>query len=123
LAISFERRLSCEVLRGPKKARARARCVVAEADPLHAAIPAAGRWPGDLTDAQVDARGVGGALDALDGLGSPAGYCVWHVVGLQRSIREWAMRQGWGGKPVHVEQAQWILVAGLGVLARHYGHA
>jgi hypothetical protein len=77
----------------------------------------------DLTDAQVDARRcVGGALDALGGLGSPAGSCVWHVVGLQRSIREWAMRQGWGGRSVRVEQAQGILVAALGVLAGHYGY-
>src|SRR5512144_2028742 len=60
---------------------------------------------GDLTDAQVDARRrVGGALDALGGLGSPAGSCVWHVVGLQRSIREWAMRQGWGGRPVRARR-------------------
>ena len=82
-----------------------------------------GRRSGDLTDAQVDARRrVGEALDALGGLGSPAGSCVWHVVGLQRSIREWAMRQGWGGRPVRVEQAQGILVAALGVLARHYGY-
>ncbi len=82
-----------------------------------------GSGPGDLTDAQVDARRrVGEALDALGGLGSPAGSCVWHVVGLQRSIREWAMRQGWGGRPVRVEQAQGILVAALGVLARHYGY-
>jgi hypothetical protein len=77
--------------------------------------------PADLTDAQVHARRrVGRALDALGGLGSPAGSCVWHVVGLQRTIREWAMRQGWGGKPVRVEQAQGILVAALGVLAGHY---
>jgi hypothetical protein len=82
-----------------------------------------GGGPGDLTDVQVDARRrVGKALDALGGLGSPAGSCVWHVVGLQRSIREWAMRQGWGGRPVRVEQAQGILVAALGVLAGHYGY-
>ncbi len=82
-----------------------------------------GGGPGDLTDAQVDARRrVGSALDALGGLGSPAGSCVWHVVGLQRSIREWAMRQGWSGRPVRVEQAQGILVAAMGVLARWYGH-
>ena len=82
-----------------------------------------GGGAGDLTDAQVDARRrVGGALDALGGLGSPAGSCVWHVVGLQRSIREWAMRQGWGGRPVRVEQAQGILVAALGVLAGRYGY-
>jgi hypothetical protein len=54
------------------------------------------------------------ALHALGGLGSPAGQCVWHVVGLQRSLREWALRQGWGGRPVRVEQAQGILVAALG---------
>jgi hypothetical protein len=82
-----------------------------------------GGGPGDLTDAQVDARRrVGQALDALGGLGSPAGSCVWHVVGLQRSIREWAMRQGWGGRPVRVEQAQGILVAALGMLAGFYGY-
>jgi len=78
----------------------------------------------DLTDAQVDARcRVGSALDALGGLGSPAGGCVWHVVGLQHSVREWAMRQGWGGRPVRVEQAQGILVAALGMLAGYYGYA
>ena len=82
-----------------------------------------GGGPGDFTDAQVDARRrIGKALDALGGLGSPAGSCVWHVVGLQRSIREWAMRQGWGGRPVRVEQAQGILVAALGVLAGWYGY-
>jgi hypothetical protein len=85
------------------------------------------RLPGggaaDLTDAQVHARRrVSEALDALGGLGSPAGSCVWHVVGLQRSIREWAMRQGWGGRPVRVEQAQGILIAALGTLAGHYGY-
>ena len=62
------------------------------------------------------------SLEALGGLSSPAGSCVWHVVGLQRSVREWAMRQGWGGRPVRQEQAQGILVAALGVLAAHFGH-
>lgn len=82
-----------------------------------------GGGPGDLTDTQVDARRhVGAVLDALGGLGSPAGSCVWHVVGLQRSIREWAMRQGWGGKPVNEKHAQGILIAALGVLAGHYGY-
>jgi len=44
------------------------------------------------------------------------------LTGLQRSVREWAIRQGWGGRPVRQEQAQGILIAGLGVLARHLGH-
>jgi hypothetical protein len=46
---------------------------------------------------------------------------VWRVVGLQRSVREWAMRQGWGGRFVRIDQAQGILVAALGMLAGHYG--
>ncbi|QLH40820.1 MAG: hypothetical protein HWD60_20405 [Defluviicoccus sp.] len=72
---------------------------------------------------QVDARRrMSSALDALGGLGSPAGSCVWHVVGLQRSIREWAMRQGWGGRPVNEKHAQGILIAALGVLAGHYSY-
>ena len=37
--------------------------------------------------------------------------------GLQRSVRKWAIRQGWGGRPVRQEQAQGILIAALGVLA------
>ncbi len=82
-----------------------------------------GSGPGDITDAQVDARRrVGEALDALGGLGTPAGSCVWHVVGLQRSVREWAMRQGWGGRPINEKHAQGILIAALGMLAPHYGY-
>ena len=73
----------------------------------------------ELTETQIDARRrIDKAMDALGGLGSPAGSCVWHVVGLQRSTREWAMRQGWGGRPVRIEQAQ-----GSGSGAWHAGGA
>jgi hypothetical protein len=61
-------------------------------------------------------------MQALGGISSPAGSCVWHVVGLQRSVREWAIRQGWGGRLVRHEQAQGILVAALGMLAGYLGH-
>ena len=54
------------------------------------------------------------------GLDSAAGSCVWHVVGCGCSIREWAARRGWGGRPVGHAQAQGILVAALGVLAAHF---
>lgn len=81
------------------------------------------RGTGDLTDAQVGARErVGRAMDVLGGIGSPGGSSVWHVVGLQCSIREWALREGWGGRPVKHEHAQGMLVAALGVLAKHYGY-
>jgi hypothetical protein len=42
-------------------------------------------------------------------------------VGCEASVREWAMRQGWGGRPVPTSQAQGMLVAALAVLAAHYG--
>jgi hypothetical protein len=74
------------------------------------------------TERQLDLRRkVAAALDALGGQSSAAGCCVWHVVGYEASVREWAMRQGWRGKPVGHSQAQGILVAALGVLAGHYG--
>jgi hypothetical protein len=53
---------------------------------------------------------------------SPAGSCVWHVVGLQRSVREGARRQGWGGRPVEQKEARGNLVAALGMLAVHFGY-
>jgi hypothetical protein len=86
-------------------------------------VPGTGREP-DLSERQLHARRrVHDALQALRGISSPAGSCVWHVVGLQRSVREWALRQGWGGRPVRQEQAQGILVAALEVLAGHFGYA
>jgi hypothetical protein len=101
--------------------------IVANLDPLRAVpivrVPGTGREP-DLSERQLDARcRVHAAMQALGGISSPAGSCVWHVVGLQRSVREWAIRQGWGGRPVRQEQAQGILIAALGILATHYGHS
>jgi hypothetical protein len=95
--------------------------IVANLDPLRAIpilrVPGTGREP-ELNERQLDARRrVHGALQALGGISSPAGGCVWHVVGLQQSVREWAIRQGWGGKSLRQEQVQGILVAALGMLA------
>jgi hypothetical protein len=85
-------------------------------------VPGTGREP-ELNERQLHARRrVHEAMEALGGISSPAGSCVWHVVGLQRSVREWAIRQGWGGRPVRQEQAQGILVGALGVLAAHNGN-
>jgi hypothetical protein len=71
---------------------------------------------------QIDARRrVARAMDALGGHGSPAGSVVWFVVGLEMSIREWSARQGWSGRPVPQPIAGGMLVAGLGILAMHFG--
>jgi hypothetical protein len=84
------------------------------------------RLPGKSADAlserTIDARRkVADALDALGGHHSAAGSCAWHVLGLEMSVREWAIRQGWGGRPVSPPQAQGMLVATLAVLAGHFG--
>ena len=68
------------------------------------------------------ARAVRDALDAVGGSGSPAGSALWYVAGLQMSIRDWALRDGWNGKRVEKSEAKGILVAALGVLARYYGY-
>jgi hypothetical protein len=101
--------------------------IIAQLDTLRALpvlrVPGTGREP-DQSERQLHAkRRVHEAMQGLGGLSSPAGSCVWHVVGLQRSVREWALRCGWGGRPVRQEQAQGILVAALGMLAAHVGYS
>jgi hypothetical protein len=71
---------------------------------------------------QIDAQQkIATAIDVLGGHDSPAGSCAWFVVGLEFSVRDWAARQGWAGKPVHGPIGQGILVAALGMLAAHFG--
>jgi hypothetical protein len=84
------------------------------------------RLSGKTTDAVsehcIDARRrIAAAMDAIGGHDSAAGSCAWHILGLETSIREWAMRCGWGGRMVTPPQAQGMLVATLSVLARHFG--
>jgi hypothetical protein len=64
-------------------------------------------------------RRVNDALDALGGLDSPCGSCAWFVLGVQLSMSDWAVRQGWAGKTIRREVAKGTLIGTLGVLARH----
>ncbi|HEV7455278.1 MAG TPA: hypothetical protein VGN96_00765 [Roseococcus sp.] len=85
-------------------------------------IRLAGATADAMSSRQIDARRrVAEAMDTLGGHDSPAGSCVWFVIGLEFSVREWAMRQGWSGRLVHGPVAQGILVAALGTLAMHFG--
>lgn len=99
--------------------------IVAQLDPLRAPdiarIPGNGREP-EPGDTTLGARRqVHGALNALGGHDGPLGSVAWHVLGCGASIREWALRQGWGGRQVRREQAEGMLIAALDLLAGHYG--
>jgi hypothetical protein len=95
--------------------------VIAQLEPLRALpmlrVPGAGRAP-ELREHQLDARRrVHEALEVLGGINSPAGSCAWHVVGCERSLQDWALRQRWSGRPLPQGHAHGILVATLGILA------
>ena len=103
----------------------RALFAAANLDPLR--VPDLARIPQGvrevpLTLRQAEARKkVWQALQALGGIASPAGSCVWHVIGCEWSVKEWALREGWGGRPLGQETAAGILIGALGVLQAHYG--
>lgn len=108
----------------------RARFATAQLDPLHAFDLTRPRTDGRASGRDGDglrieaARGaVWRALVALGGIGSPAGSCLWHVVGWERSLKEWALEQGWSGRRVSQEAASGILVAALGALEGHFAPA
>jgi hypothetical protein len=59
------------------------------------------------------------AIGAVGGIASPAGSCLWHVVGWERTLKDWALQQGWAGRRVSPEAASGILIAALGALETH----
>lgn len=96
---------------------------IAQLDPLHAADfqwrpRAQSSGPQLRTEAARDA--VWRALLAVGGLASPAGSCLWHVVGWEQSLKHWALEQQWRRRPVDPETASGVLVATLGMLAAYY---
>jgi hypothetical protein len=75
-----------------------------------------------LSESQTAAReGVARAMTRLGGFGSPAGSIAWYVLGLEHSVRDWALRQGWNGRAVTPALAHGILLGTLGILTAHYG--
>ena len=96
----------------------------ASLDPLRArpldTVAGTGRHPQPTEWQALARRRIAIAIDALGGHHSPAASCTWCVIGNQMSLRQWALRQRWGGRPVRPDQAQGVLVAALGVLASHF---
>jgi len=76
---------------------------------------------GAIMDRVEDARQrLFDAVAGMGGLSSPAGSIVWHVVGAELTLKDWSLRQVWGGRPLRHELATGILVAALGALDAHY---
>jgi Domain of unknown function (DUF6456) len=108
----------------------RARFTIAQLDPLRALDYSRPRDGGA-------ARGKGGeesglrvegaresvwrAIAAVGGPRSPGGSCLWHVVGWEQSLKQWALEQGWNGRRISQEAASGILIAALGALEAHLG--
>jgi hypothetical protein len=108
----------------------RARFAVAQLDPLraidlsHLRLGERGPRPdsaGPGLRVEAARRAVWRSLQAVGGTASPAGSCLWHVVGWERPLKEWALRQGWNGRRVSPEAAAGILIAALGALESHFG--
>jgi hypothetical protein len=108
----------------------RARFAVAQLDPLRAPDLLRPRESGPSRFRAANGPGlrIEGAREAVwrailsaGGIGSPAGSCLWHVVGWERSLKEWALEQGWSGRRVSQEAASGILIAALGALEVHFG--
>jgi len=81
--------------------------------------PAGSRLVGSI-DAK---RRINDALAACGGHASPGGSCLWHVVGCENTLKEWALRGGWNGKPVHQHRAAGILISALCILTAFYESA
>jgi hypothetical protein len=108
----------------------RSRFTVAQLDPLraldlsHLRLGDAGTRPdrdGPGLRIETARKAVWRAVQAVGGIASPAGSCLWHVVGWECSLKEWALEQGWSGRRVSQEAASGILVAALGALEAHFG--
>lgn len=75
-----------------------------------------------LSESQTVARErVARAMTHLGGFGSPSGSIAWYVLGLEHSVRDWALRQGWNGRAVTPAIAHGILLGTLGILSAHFG--
>jgi hypothetical protein len=107
----------------------RRRFALAQLDPLRALDPSrmnSGDKPSRRDDhapglrAEAARAAVWRAIGAVGGMASPAGSCLWHVVGWECSLKEWAQGQGWAGRRVSQEAASGILVAALGALETHF---
>jgi hypothetical protein len=91
----------------------------AHLDPLRAAkLERTGFSPTALPGHRIELarERVWKIIKMIGGIGSPAGSCLWHVIGLEETVRHWAILQEWRRKQLDQETASGILIATLGML-------
>lgn len=99
--------------------------MAAQLEPLRAADLA--RMPDGVRDLPISLRQaearkkVWRALRTVGGVSSPAGSCLWHVVGCAATVKEWALHRGWNERPLSPEAASGILIGALGALQAYFG--
>jgi len=107
----------------------RARFATAQLDPLSAydiSRPRidhrSGLRSGDEPGLRIEKarEAVWRAILVVGALNSAGGSCLWHVLGWERSLKEWALERGWSGKRVSQEAASGVLIAALGTLEGHF---
>jgi hypothetical protein len=75
-----------------------------------------------ITLRQAEARKeVWRVLKTVGGAASPAGSCLWHVVGSAVTVKEWALHHGWNGRVLSQESASGILIGALGAVQAYFG--
>ncbi len=106
--------------------RFRGEFVTAQLDPLKCSDPSrpmvSGRkhsveFPAKIEDAR---ESVWRAIIHVGGMGSAGGSCLWHVIGWESSLKEWATEQALRGHRVSQEAASGILICALGALESYY---
>ncbi|HAU29815.1 MAG TPA: hypothetical protein DCW68_06895 [Rhodospirillaceae bacterium] len=78
-------------------------------------------WNGPtLTDSICDARNrVWDHLKNLGGSHTPIALAAWWVLGFNLTIKEFASKEGWAGRPMNPQVAKGLVIGALAVLAGH----
>jgi hypothetical protein len=99
--------------------------IVAALEPLHAADLR--RLPDGVNELPLSLRQsearkeVWRIVKMVGGISSPAGSCLWHVVGCTATVKEWALHHGWNGRVLSQEAASGVLIGALGALQAYFG--
>lgn len=61
------------------------------------------------------------AVNAAGGRASLCGSCLWDIIGMEMTIKDWCGLQAGRKKPMSQHQATGVLIAALEILEKHYG--